>query len=68
MNTTQTTIQSANLETLLGRARGCLLGQLAGDSLGSLVEFKTPERIRELYPNGECDSSVLHRLGALKAF
>ena len=31
---------------LLSRAQGCLLGQLAGDSLGSLVEFKTPESIR----------------------
>ena len=34
------------------RARGCLLGQLAGDSLGSLVEFKTPEEIRRMYPDG----------------
>ncbi len=36
----------------LDRARGCLIGQLAGDSLGSLVEFRTPEAIRRLYPNG----------------
>ena len=28
------------------RAQGCLLGQLAGDALGSLVEFQTPEQIR----------------------
>ncbi|WP_139796563.1 ADP-ribosylglycohydrolase family protein [Desulfacinum hydrothermale] len=34
------------------RAQGCLLGQLAGDSLGSLVEFKTPEEIKEEYPGG----------------
>lgn len=34
------------------RAQGCLLGQLTGDSLGSLVEFKTPEEIKHLYPNG----------------
>lgn len=40
------------LESLRTRARGCLLGQLAGDSLGSLVEFKSAERIRELYPQG----------------
>jgi len=30
---------------LLERASGCLLGQLAGDSLGSLVEFKTAQSI-----------------------
>lgn len=52
MNTTQTPKHPAHLESLRTRARGCLLGQLAGDSLGSLVEFKTAERIRELYPNG----------------
>jgi len=34
------------------RAQGCLLGQLAGDALGSLVEFQTPEQIRRKYPNG----------------
>ena len=34
------------------RARGCLLGQLAGDALGSLVEFRRPEDIRREYPNG----------------
>jgi hypothetical protein len=28
------------LRSDLGRARGCLLGQLGGDSLGSLVEFE----------------------------
>lgn len=38
-------------ETLL-RAEGCLLGQLAGDSLGSLVEFQSPSEIRRKYPNG----------------
>ena len=36
----------------LERAQGCLLGQLAGDALGSLVEFQTPEQIRREYPNG----------------
>lgn len=30
---------------VLSRAQGCLLGQLAGDALGSLVEFQTPEQI-----------------------
>ncbi len=37
---------------VLSRAVGCLLGQIAGDSLGSLVEFQTPEEIRGDYPNG----------------
>jgi ADP-ribosyl-[dinitrogen reductase] hydrolase len=37
---------------ILGRAQGCLLGQLAGDALGSLVEFQTPEDIRREYPQG----------------
>ena len=35
----------------LDRAQGCLLGQLAGDSLGSLVEFEGPEEIAA-YPDG----------------
>lgn len=36
----------------LRRAQGCLLGQLAGDSLGSLVEFQSPEHIKVKYPEG----------------
>lgn len=36
----------------LDRAEGCLLGQLSGDALGSLVEFCTPEQIRARYPDG----------------
>jgi ADP-ribosyl-[dinitrogen reductase] hydrolase len=36
----------------LSRAQGCFLGQLAGDSLGSLVEFKSKQEIRRTYPNG----------------
>jgi ADP-ribosyl-[dinitrogen reductase] hydrolase len=40
-----------NAETLC-RAQGCLLGQLAGDSLGSLVEFQSPQEIRRKYPGG----------------
>ena len=39
-------------DEMLARAQGCLLGQLAGDSLGSLVEFQTPEAIRREYPDG----------------
>lgn len=34
------------------RALGCLLGQVAGDSLGSLVEFKSPAEIARRYPQG----------------
>jgi ADP-ribosyl-[dinitrogen reductase] hydrolase len=37
---------------LLSRAQGCLLGQLAGDALGSLVEFQNAESIRQKYPDG----------------
>jgi ADP-ribosyl-[dinitrogen reductase] hydrolase len=43
------------LETVLSRAQGTLLGQLAGDSLGSLVEFKSPIEIRAVYPYGVRD-------------
>ena len=42
-------------DRVLARAQGCLLGQIAGDSLGSLVEFRTPEDIRSEYPNGVRD-------------
>jgi ADP-ribosylglycohydrolase len=42
-------------DPVLGRAQGCLLGQLAGDSLGSLVEFKTPGEILAVYPGGVRD-------------
>ena len=34
------------------RARGCLLGQLAGDALGSAVEFKDSSDIADAYPEG----------------
>ena len=39
----------------IARAQGCLLGQLAGDSLGSLVEFLSPEDIQRKYPAGVRD-------------
>ena len=39
-------------DTILDRAQGCLLGQFAGDSLGSLVEFQSAESIRHRYPDG----------------
>jgi ADP-ribosyl-[dinitrogen reductase] hydrolase len=35
----------------LSRAEGCLLGQFAGDSLGSLVEWQPPSEILRRYPN-----------------
>lgn len=37
---------------MLSRARGCLLGQLSGDALGGLVEFRSAGAIREMYPGG----------------
>lgn len=37
---------------MLSRAQGCLLGQLAGDSLGSLVEFRSAREIRASFPGG----------------
>jgi ADP-ribosylglycohydrolase len=39
-------------EGIVGRAQGCLLGQLAGDALGSMVEFQTAAAIRRRYPHG----------------
>lgn len=39
------------LETL-DRVRGCLFGQLIGDALGSLVEFRQPSEIARMYPDG----------------
>ena len=45
------------------RAWGCLLGQIAGDSLGSQVEFKKEDEVRTLYPAGvdELEGSALYR-------
>lgn len=37
---------------MLSRAQGCMIGQIAGDSLGSLVEFQTPVAIARKYPGG----------------
>lgn len=36
----------------LDRAQGVLLGQVVGDSLGSRTEFKIPQEIARLYPEG----------------
>lgn len=37
---------------LLSRAQGCLLGQVAGDALGALVEFRAAAEIARAYPYG----------------
>ena len=44
-------------EGVRNRAQACLLGQVAGDSLGSLVEFKNASTIRALYRNSACLTS-----------
>ena len=49
-------------EDIQGRAQGCLLGQLAGDALGSLVEFQTPEEIRREYPVGVRELETPHAI------
>ncbi len=41
--------------SMLRRAKGCLLGQIIGDSLGSLVEFQRSAQIRMDYPEGVRD-------------
>lgn len=48
MRNSKTTLK----DDALSRAQGCLLGQLAGDALGSLVEFQFPDKIRCSYPDG----------------
>ncbi len=40
------------MKDVVRRAQGCLLGQLAGDSLGSLVEFQSAGAIAARYPGG----------------
>lgn len=39
-------------DPVISRAQGCLIGQIAGDSLGGLVESLTPEEIASAYPAG----------------
>ncbi|WP_170756507.1 inositol monophosphatase family protein [Ruegeria lacuscaerulensis] len=41
-----------NLPANLARAQGVLLGQLAGDALGSFVEFQDAEKIARRHPGG----------------
>ncbi len=47
--------KSASSSGVLSRAQGCLLGQLIGDALGSLVEFQSPGEILFDYPEGVQD-------------
>ena len=52
-------------EEMIARAQGAMMGQLVGDALGSIVEFKTAEEIRSLYPDGVTEmiaSPVFHTL------
>jgi ADP-ribosyl-[dinitrogen reductase] hydrolase len=52
-------------ETHLAHAQGALLGQVIGDSLGSLVEFKAAAEIARLYPQGVrelADGGVYHTI------
>lgn len=48
---------------VIRRAWGCMLGQIAGDSLGSQVEFKPADVVRAMYPDGmeELEGSALYR-------
>ena len=41
----------------IDRAKGCLFGQVIGDNLGGLVEFRTEQEITSLYPDGVTDLS-----------
>jgi ADP-ribosyl-[dinitrogen reductase] hydrolase len=52
---------------MLRRAQGCLLGQIAGDALGALVEFESAAEIAASYPNGgpqELAAGGPHRIAA----
>ena len=49
---TQEGKQIDGVNDAIARAQGCLLGQIAGDALGSLVEALSPERIQHEYPDG----------------
>jgi ADP-ribosyl-[dinitrogen reductase] hydrolase len=52
-------------EARVARAHGALLGQVIGDSLGSLVEFKQAAEIARLFPAGVrslADGGVFHTI------
>ena len=42
-------------DAMLDRSKGCLFGQVVGDNLGALVEFKAGSTIRRLHPDGVRD-------------
>ena len=44
--------QKSRDAAMLSRAQGAMIGQIAGDSLGSLVEALSAEEIRRRYPDG----------------
>jgi ADP-ribosylglycohydrolase len=53
------------LGPVLARGQGCFLGQIIGDSLGSLVEFKGAAEIAKRYPRGVtnlADGGVFHTI------
>lgn len=50
---------------ILARAQGCLLGQLAGDTLGGQVEGRPHEEVRQRYPHGVRDLADGGRWGTL---
>src|SRR6187200_3078779 len=45
-------VRKRNEAEIVAHAQGALMGQLVGDALGSIVEFKTADEIRRLFPNG----------------
>jgi ADP-ribosyl-[dinitrogen reductase] hydrolase len=45
-------MKDRDIERRADRGVGCMLGQLCGDSLGSLVEFLSPAEIIEHHPDG----------------
>jgi ADP-ribosyl-[dinitrogen reductase] hydrolase len=52
-------------EPRVARAHGALLGQVIGDSLGSLVEMKSPDEIARLHPGGVrelADGGIYHTI------
>ena len=52
-------------EARVERAQGCLLGQVIGDSLGALVEFKSAAEIAAAFPGGVrelADGGVHHTI------
>lgn len=55
---TRTSERSRADAAVLSRARGCLMGQVAGDALGSLVEFRSAEEIERSHPGGVREMAV----------